>query len=85
MKAASRLVSSLCRISLAIALAFALGAGVFSPVARVHAETRSGHQFTYYNNAQHQTVVGVWVWCNDGQNYHWGTVTPYDTITASGC
>jgi hypothetical protein len=84
MKASGRLFTSLCRISLAAALAFGLGAGAFSP-ARAHAETRSGHQFTYYNNAQHQTVVGVWVWCNDGQNYHWGSVTPYDTITASGC
>jgi hypothetical protein len=82
MKAATLAVT---RISLATLLAFALGAGAFTPAARVQAETRSGHQFTYYNNAAHQTVVGVWIFCSNGQTIHWGKITPYDTISASGC
>jgi len=85
MKSAVRIASSLCRITLAIVLAFALGAGAFTPAIRVHAESKLGHQFTYYNNAAHQTVVGVWIYCSNGQILHWGKISPYDTITASGC
>lgn len=84
-KAAVRIASSLSRIGIAAALAFALGAGAFVPAARVHAATKSGHQFTSYNNAAHQTVVGVWIYCADGQLIHWGTITPYDIISASDC
>jgi len=82
MKAA---VSSAFRVTLAVVLAFALGSGAFSPVARVRAATRSGNQFTYYNNAQHQTVVGVYIYCNNGNFIHWGKITPFDTISPSGC
>lgn len=85
MKVVVRIAGSLSRICVAAALAFALGAGAFVPAARVHAATRSGHQFTYYNNAAHQTVVGVWIYCADGQLIHWGTITPYDVISASDC
>ena len=85
MKTASRLVNSLTRITLAAALAFALGAGAFVPAARVHAATKSGHEFIYYNDAAHQTVVGVYVYCSDGQFIHWGTISPYDVIEPSDC
>jgi len=57
--------------------------GVFkgSPVA---AETKTGHDFTYYNNAAHQTVVGYRYYC---PNYSggWGTITPYDVINTFPC
>jgi hypothetical protein len=57
--------------------------GVFkgSPVA---AETKTGHDFTYYNNAAHQTVVGYRYYC---PNYSggWGTITPYDVIGNFPC
>jgi hypothetical protein len=85
LRSASRVAVSISRISLAVTLAFALGAGAFVPASRVHAETKTGHQFTYYNNAAHQTVVGVWVYCSNGQSSHWGKVSPYDVISSSGC
>ena len=85
MKTASRIVDSLTRIVLAAALAFALGAGAFVPAARVQAATKSGHEFIYYNNAAHQTVVGVYVYCSSGQFIHWGVITPYDVIETSSC
>lgn len=72
-------------MAVAATIAFALGAGAFVPMPVAHAETRSGHAFTYYNNAAHQTVVGYYVYCNNGNFIHWGEITPYDTISASGC
>ena len=82
MKAA---VSSVCRVSLAAVLAFALGMGAFAPTTRVQAATKSGHQFTYYNNAQHQTVVGVYIYCSNGQFIHTGKISDYVVVSPSGC
>lgn len=57
--------------------------GVFkgSPVA---AETKTGHDFTYYNNAAHQTVVGYRYYCPTYSG-GWGTITPYDVIGNFPC
>jgi hypothetical protein len=40
------------------------------------AETRSSQPFTYHNNAAHQTLVGVGIYCSNGQILHWGKVPP---------
>ena len=48
-------------------------------------ETRTGHEFIYYNNAAHQTVVGVYVYCSNGSSSHWGVISPYSVIEPSGC
>lgn len=85
MKGAIRIFSFVGRISLALALTFALGAGVFVHASRAQAETKSGHEFIYYNNAAHQTVVGVYVYCSNGSSSHWGKITPYDVIEPSDC
>jgi hypothetical protein len=71
-------------------LALVLGAclallllGVFkgSPAA---AETKTGHDFTYYNNAAHQTVVGYRYYCPTYSG-GWGSITPYDVINNFPC
>lgn len=46
--------------------------------------TRTGHDFTYYNNAAHQTVVGYRFVCI-GYSGGWGTVTPYSVIRPYPC
>ena len=57
---------------------------VFAPVSSI-SETRTGHEFIYYNNAAHQTVVGVYVYCSNGSSSHWGVISPYYVIEPSGC
>lgn len=64
-----------------LALLFVL---VFASVPSI-SETRTGHEFIYYNNAAHQTVVGVYVYCSNGSQSHWGVITPYYVIEPSGC
>ena len=49
------------------------------------ATTRTGHEFIYYNNASHSTVVGVYVYCSNGSSSHWGVISPYYAIEPSGC
>jgi len=74
------------RLLLALALVLVLAAGLLSlPSGTEAAITRSGHEFIYYNDAAHDTVVGVQVWCSSGAHSGWGQVTPYYTIEASGC
>ena len=73
----------LLALVLGACLALLLVLGVFkgSPAA---ATTRTGHDFTYYNNAAHQTVVGYRYYC---PNYSggWGSITPYDVINTFPC
>jgi hypothetical protein len=78
------------RIRRRLLLALVLGAclallllGVFKGSSAA-AETRTGHDFTYYNNAAHQTVVGYRYYC---PNYSggWGSITPYDVINTFPC
>ena len=47
--------------------------------------TRSGHEFTYYDDAAHDNVVGFQVWCSNGSHSGWGRTTPYAVIGPSGC
>ena len=56
----------------------------FASVSSI-SETRTGHEFIYYNNAAHQTVVGVYIYCSNGSSSHWGVITPYSVIEPSGC
>ena len=46
--------------------------------------TRTGHDFTYYNNAAHQTVVGYRFVCV-GYSGGSGQVTPYYVIGPYPC
>jgi len=57
--------------------------GVFkgSPAA---AATKTGHDFTYYNNANHQTVVGYRYYCPTYSG-GWGSITPYYVINTFPC
>jgi hypothetical protein len=80
-----RVVRSILRISLCAALAFALGAGAFTPRAQVHAAGKAGHEFIYYNNAAHDVEVGYWIYCSNGQQFHSGEVTQYYSEIASDC
>ena len=64
-----------------LALLFVLVYASVSPTV----ETRTGHEFIYYNNAAHQTVVGVYVYCSNGSSSHWGVISPYYVIEPSGC
>ncbi|HEY6350598.1 MAG TPA: hypothetical protein VI636_14425 [Candidatus Angelobacter sp.] len=75
-------ISILRRLRLAmLALLFVLAFASVSPTI----ETKTGHQFTYYNNASHTTVVGVWIICANGTSFHSGQFSPYYTISPSGC
>jgi len=73
------------RLLLALAVLLVLAAGLLSMPLQTEAATRSGHEFIYYNDAAHDAVVGVQVWCSSGAHSGWGQVTPYYTIEASGC
>lgn len=50
----------------------------------VQAQTRSGHDFTYYSDNTYTTVVGYRFWCI-GYNGGWGTTTPYAVIGDYPC
>lgn len=64
-----------------LALLFVLAFASVSPSF----ETRTGHEFIYYNNAAHTTVVGVYIYCSNGASSHWGVISPYSVIEPSGC
>jgi hypothetical protein len=70
-------------LALAAGLALLLLLGAFngSPAA---ATTRTGHDFTYYNNANHTTVVGYRYYCI-GYQGGWGSITPYYVINTYPC
>lgn len=75
-------ISMLRRLRLTLlALLFVLVCASVSPTI----ETKTGHEFIYYNNAAHQTVVGVFVYCNNGSSSHWGRTSAYVVIEPSGC
>jgi hypothetical protein len=63
----------------AFALVLMLGLAGAAPAA-----TKTGHDFTYYNNAAHQTVVGYRYYCI-GNSGGWGTITPYSVIHDFPC
>jgi len=46
--------------------------------------TRTGHEFTYYSDASHTTVVGDCIVCV-GFSHCTGTITPYYTIKSYPC
>ncbi len=74
------------RLLLALVLAASVAVlllGVFrgAPAA---ATTRTGHDFTYYNNASHTTVVGYRYYC-PRYSGGWGSITPYDVINTFPC
>ena len=73
------------RLLFALAVVLILAAGLLSLPLGTEAFTRSGHEFIYYNDAAHDTVVGVQVWCSSGAHSGWGQVTPYYTIEPSDC
>jgi hypothetical protein len=52
-----------------------------SPAA---ATTKTGHDFTYYNNANHTTVVGYRYYCI-GRSGGWGQITPYYVMNNYPC
>jgi hypothetical protein len=74
------------RLLLALAVLLVLAAGLLSmPLRTEAATTRSGHEFIYFNDAAHDTVVGVQVWCKSGAHSGWGKITPYVEIDPSFC
>lgn len=48
-------------------------------------QTRGGTEFDYYSDATYSDMVGIRGWCQNGQSYGFGDVTPYYIITDSGC
>lgn len=65
---------------------FVLGSGSLIPTQRLEAqETRSGHEFIYYNDANHDEIVGVYVYCKDGADTHSGRISPYVVVEPSDC
>jgi hypothetical protein len=48
------------------------------------AQTRTGHDFTYYDDANHTNVVGYYYWCV-GYNGGWGAHTSYVEIGDFPC
>ena len=71
--------------TLALVGALALVLLVAVPGAQpVHAQTRTGHDFTYYDDAAHTNVVGYRYWCI-GYNGGWGTTSPYSEINDFPC
>jgi hypothetical protein len=70
----------------ALGLLLLLVSGPFVPSQQLRAQqTKSGHEFIYYNNAAHSEEVGFTVYCNSGQTFHSGEVTPYYIVIASDC
>ncbi|HTQ80731.1 MAG TPA: DUF6289 family protein [Thermoanaerobaculia bacterium] len=69
--------------ALMVALAFALLLALPGN-APASAQTRSGHDFTYYSDNTYTTVVGYRYWCI-GYNGGWGTTTPYAVIGDFPC
>jgi len=77
MRAPFRLGLLIFFVVLLLALAQAGG----SPGSAV---TRTGHDFTYYSDASHTTVVGYCIVCVGFSSCH-GTITPYYTIGNYPC
>jgi hypothetical protein len=70
-------------VTLALVGAFALLLLLAAPAQPAHA-TRSGHDFTYYSDATHKTVVGYHFWCI-GYNGGWGVTSAYAVIGDYPC
>jgi hypothetical protein len=68
-------------VALALLLAVFMGAPAAAPLA---AQTRTGHDFTYYSDDTYTTVVGYQFWCI-GSNGGWGVTTPYVIIGDYPC
>jgi hypothetical protein len=72
-------------VTLALVGALALLLLLAVPGAQpVRAQTRTGHDFTYYDDANHSNVVGYRYWCI-GYNGGWGTTSPYVEINDFPC
>jgi hypothetical protein len=72
-------------LTLALVGALALVLLLAVPGARpASADTRTGHDFTYYSDNTYTTVVGYQYWCV-GYNGGWGTHTPYVVIDDFPC
>jgi len=72
--------------SLLIAALFLFSFATVSAPTNAGAQiTRSGHEFDYYSDSTYTTLVGVAIFCNSGQTFRWGDVTPYSIISDSGC
>lgn len=69
------------RLTFALVLLAALALAGGSPGT---ATTRTGHEFHYYSDASHTTVVGDCIYCV-GSSRCWGTITPYYTIVNYPC
>jgi len=64
-----------CAVALVLALALP---GVSRAV------TRTGHDFTYYSDSSHSTVVGYRYYCPTYSG-GWGSITPYYVINSFPC
>lgn len=47
--------------------------------------SKSGHEFKYYSDATHHTQVGDYVYCRNGDFFHWGVITQFVVMVNSGC
>jgi hypothetical protein len=70
--------------TLALVGALALLLLLAVPGAQPAHATRTGHDFTYYSDASHTTVVGYRYWCV-GYNGGWGVTSPYSVINDFPC
>lgn len=72
-------------LALALVGVFALLLLLAVPGAKpVSAQTRTGHDFTYYSDDTYTTVVGYCYWCI-GYNGCWGHTTGYVVIDDFPC
>ena len=73
----------LLALVLGACLALLVLVGVFKGLPAA-AETKTGHDFTYYNNANHTTVVGYRYYCI-GYSGAWGQITGYYVMNTYPC
>jgi hypothetical protein len=69
------------------AFLFVLSFTTLSGPKQVEAQqiTRSGHEIDYYSDATFRNLVGVTIFCSNGQTFHQGQVTQFRLIVPSGC
>ncbi|HEX4966554.1 MAG TPA: DUF6289 family protein [Thermoanaerobaculia bacterium] len=70
--------------ALALVGAFALVLLLGLPSASRAVMTKTGHDFTYYDDAAHDNVVGYRYYCI-GNSGGWGRITAYSEINSFPC
>jgi hypothetical protein len=68
-----------------LALTLAVSLVAPAPSQASDPRTRTGHEFYYYSDETHTTLVGFDVWCSNGSHSGWGYHTPYVEILDAEC